>query len=215
MWQKIFKNPRRLFPVKTHRKTRLSCGMLSDVRCAPRISGHTIDVASSKGNSEILKGFCCIAMRYDILLPVNIQFGRIASWDKSVLCAHELWCFCDVCDVCDVCMSRDALFTSPIAFLSCINQTCLPAMNWDKAIHHIEQTFPPASYRHINEPLKKNQKVCDSLEGLQIQYFRDIILLEVFESRIWIRILSLPLEHPIFFDAQTYIPQMLKRALHR
>ncbi len=30
----------------------------------------------------------------------------------------------------------------------CIDPTCPPAMNWDKAIHHIEQTFPPASYRH-------------------------------------------------------------------
>ena len=63
----------------------------SDVRCAPRISGHTIDVASSKGNSESLKSFSCIAMCYDILLPMNIQFGTITSWDKSVLCAHESW----------------------------------------------------------------------------------------------------------------------------
>lgn len=59
--------------------------MLSDVRCAPRISGHTIDVASSKGISESLKGFSCIAMCYVIMLPMNIQFGTTASWDKSVL----------------------------------------------------------------------------------------------------------------------------------
>ena len=91
MWQQIFKNPRCLFSVKTHRIPKKSCGMLSDVRCAPRISGHTIDVASSKGNSESLKGFSCIAMCYDIMLPMNIQFGTIASWDKSVLCAHESW----------------------------------------------------------------------------------------------------------------------------
>ena len=54
--------------------------MLSDVRCAPRISGHTIDVASSKGNSEGLKSFSCIAMCYDIPLPMNVS-----SLERSLL----------------------------------------------------------------------------------------------------------------------------------